>query len=280
MLQVALDKANIEVEQYYSSEIDKNAIAVSSYNFPNHIRLGDLTKLTNETLDSIKPIDLVVFGSPCKTLSIANSNRSTGKDGVITGESAIFYDCLRIMQYLKPKYFIMENVASATKECQDIISNLIGVKPILLDASWFSPQMRKRLFWTNIPNVTQPLTKDTSVLKDILETNVDVKYHMMTQQQITWLPNRQPEDIRLGYVEKPFNPGCSKYSPSQGTRILNIETKTTCIPSMPWGVDWIKDKIIRKLTPVECCRLMGLKDTYCDYGNYDNKIKQIRNIRC
>jgi site-specific DNA-cytosine methylase len=269
MLQVALQKAHIEIEAYYSSEIDKDAIAVSSYNFPNHIRLGDLTKITNEQLDAIKPIDLVVFGSPCKSLSIANSNRSTGKDGVITGESAIFYDCLRILKYLNPKYFIMENVSSATKECKQIISDLMGVQGREFCASLVSPQRRRRVFWSNIL-WDLPKTASKSILKDILVNDeIPSKYYLSAGQmeKVRWIEGKT-QVANIG--EKT----------SQANRIYSPDAKAVTLGASGGGLGaktgLYNISKIRKLIPIECERLMGLPDNFTLKGNYEGKIKEIK----
>lgn len=107
--QIALERAGINVEKYYASEIDKNAIKISNKNYPNIIQLGDITKITEETLQKIMPIDLIIGGSPCQDLSVYKFDRGdvSGLDGT---KSGLFYHYLRILKYVKPKYFLLENV--------------------------------------------------------------------------------------------------------------------------------------------------------------------------
>ena len=81
-------------------------------------------------------------------------------------ESKLFFEFVRILEECKPKYFLLENV-KMKQEYQDIISEHLGVKPIEINSSLVSAQNRKRLYWTNIPNVTQPEDKRI-LLKDIL----------------------------------------------------------------------------------------------------------------
>ena len=89
----------------------------------------------------------------------------------------MFWEYVRILKEVKPKYFILENVNSMTKEAKASITEALGVEPIMINASLVSAQNRKRLFWTNIPNITQPADRGI-LLKDILEQEVDEKYNV------------------------------------------------------------------------------------------------------
>jgi len=151
--QIALNKLGIEYENYYASEIDVSAIKVTQHNYPNTIQLGDITKLKGEDLPKI---DLLIGGSPCQSFSSAGNN--TGFDG----KSGLFWEYVRILKEVKPTYFLLENV-KMKKEWEDIISEALGVKPIEISSAKFVPQARKRLYWTNIPNITQPEQVDYKV---------------------------------------------------------------------------------------------------------------------
>jgi len=157
---VALERANIPIEKYYASEIKETAIKVSKDNYKDIIQLGDVRTIRTTDLPKI---DLLMFGSPCQDLSNAMKNRKG-----LTGEkSSLFFEALRILREVKPTYFLMENVASMKKEDKDIISKELGVEPILINSSLVSAQLRKRLYWTNIPNVDLP--KDRGIeLQSIL----------------------------------------------------------------------------------------------------------------
>jgi len=163
--QQALKELGYDVE-YYASEIDKYASQITQKNHPKTIQVGSVVGLQ----PLFKP-DLLIGGSPCQDLSIAKKNRQ-GLDGARSG---LFWEYVRILKEVKPKYFVLENVNSMPKEAKAIITEALGVEPIMINASLVSAQNRKRLFWTNIPNVTLP--KDRGILlKDILEENVDEKY--------------------------------------------------------------------------------------------------------
>lgn len=161
---LALERAGIKVEKYYASEIDKYAIQVAQKNYPDTIQLGDCTKLNYlELLD----VDLVIGGSPCQGFSFAGKQLNFDDP-----RSKLFFEFVRAVRTIKPKYFLLENV-KMKKEYQDIISAELGVEPIEINSSLLSAQNRKRLYWTNIPNVTQPADKGI-LLKDIVHEFADV----------------------------------------------------------------------------------------------------------
>ena len=177
--QIALKELNIPIDSYYASEIDKNAIKVTQDNFPNTIQIGDVTKITEDFLRTLPKIDLVLFGSPCRSLSKATAGREKYNNG-LQGISWLFYPCNDILQWIKKNNnqnvkFLVENVDSDKKNDIEEMSNLLGVQPIMIDSNLFSAQDRKRNYWTNIPIAPLPTSCDT-VLKNILDDNVDEKY--------------------------------------------------------------------------------------------------------
>ena len=108
---VALERAGIPIEKYYASEIDEYAMKISNKNYPEIIQLGDIRNVSEEVLDSIMPIDMIIGGSPCQDLS--NYKYDRGEVTGLNGEkSGLFYEYIRILKYVKPKYFLLENVAS------------------------------------------------------------------------------------------------------------------------------------------------------------------------
>jgi DNA (cytosine-5)-methyltransferase 3A len=185
--QQALKDSGIPVEVYYASEIDPYAISVTQSNFPITKQIGDVKNVSKCILDENDTIDLLVGGSPCQDLSIANKNRQ----GLSGDRSGLFWEYLRIRNEIKPKYFILENVLSMSKEAKDTISYALGVEPIMINAALVSAQNRKRLFWVGQlqkdgyykkVEICQP--KDMGILlKDILESNVDEKYYVKINEK-------------------------------------------------------------------------------------------------
>jgi DNA (cytosine-5)-methyltransferase 3A len=151
--QIALNRIGVKYNNYFASEIDKYAIDVTQHNYPKTIQLGDITKLDVSTLPKI---DLLIGGSPCQSFSRAGNN--TGFDG----KSGLFWEYVRILNEVKPTYFLLENVIMK-KEWEDIITEALNVNPIEISSAKFVPQARKRLYWTNIPNVGQPEQKHYNI---------------------------------------------------------------------------------------------------------------------
>ena len=164
--QLALKQLNIPINNYYASEIDSQAIKVTQHHFPGTIQLGDVR---NVDTTELPPIDLMVFGSPCQNMTVLNSNRK----GLNSENSGLFYEAYRILQEVKPKYFLMENVGSMSKQDRKIISDLLGVEPIQINSSLVGPALRNRLYWTNIPNITIPTDNKIILQKSVENGWVD-----------------------------------------------------------------------------------------------------------
>lgn len=154
---VALERAGIKIDKYYASEIDKYAIKVTMNNYPDTIQIGDVTKVKAEDLPKI---DLLIGGSPCQGVSFAGKQLNFEDE-----RSKLFFEYVRLLKECKPKYFLLENV-EMKKEYIDVITSYLGVEPIMINSNLVSAQDRKRLYWTNIPNVKQPNDKKI-YLRDI-----------------------------------------------------------------------------------------------------------------
>mgnify|MGYP000259421422 CR=1 FL=1 len=162
---IALERLGIQVDNYYASEIDKYAIQVSQANYPDIIQVGDVTELDTSTLPKI---DLIMGGSPCQGFSFAGKQLAFDDP-----RSALFFEFVRCVEELKPKYFLLENVRMK-KEYLDVISEYMGVEPIMINSALVSAQNRVRFYWTNIPGIEQPEQRGI-VLRDILETQTNEK---------------------------------------------------------------------------------------------------------
>lgn len=170
---IALDRAGFKVNKYFASEIKDIAIKVTKENYPDTIHVGDVNKITyengvlyTEIGDFETDIDIVMFGSPCQTFSIACiTERRIGLED--DEKSGLFLQCYRILKEVNPKYFFMENVASMKEKDKNFITELMGVEPYLVNADKVSPALRKRYYWTNLkPN--RELKEVNICLNDIL----------------------------------------------------------------------------------------------------------------
>lgn len=165
--QLALKQANKTVDQYYASEVDKYAIQLTQRNFPNTIQLGDVNNWREWDIPWSE-IDLVMGGSPCQGFSFAG--KQLNFDDPRSALFFVFVDiCHHVADHNPRMRFLLENVRMK-KESQSVITGYMGVEPIAINSSLVSAQNRYRLYWTNIPNVTQPVDQGI-ILRDILETN-------------------------------------------------------------------------------------------------------------
>lgn len=171
---IALDRAGIPVEEYYASEIKDIGIKVTQYNYPDTIHIGDVNQIhykdgilyTENGKFNVGKIDLVAFGSPCQSFSQAmKTNMRIGLED--KKRSGLFLECYRVLKEVNPTYFLMENVGSMKVDDKNFISNLLGVEPIRINSKLVCAALRDRLYWTNIPNVTQPEDKKIK-LQDII----------------------------------------------------------------------------------------------------------------
>ena len=179
---IALDRLGIPVEKYYASEIDKYAMQVSTANYPDIEQVGDICDLDPK---DYKDVDLMLAGSPCQGFSFAGKQLAFDDP-----RSALFFEFIRLLKAIKPKYFLLENVRMK-KEFLQVISEQVsecypeipfGIEPIFINSSLLTAQSRQRYYWTNIPNIEQPEDRGI-VLRDILETEVDDNLDKMTSKE-------------------------------------------------------------------------------------------------
>lgn len=252
---VALDRAGILVEKYYASEIEKNAIKITQKNYPDTIQLGDVTKITNEQLDSFGKIDIVIGGSPCTDLSSYKYSQydCTGLEG---NQSRLFYDYIRILKYVNPKYFLLENVASMEDRWKDLMSDIIGCYPIMINSADFCAAERKRYYWTNIP-IKKWIPRNI-VLRDIILDAKDVpEKYWYTKYEIT-VHEGDPKIKATIHLN----------SHEQSKMVYNINYKCNTIMCDGNGGYLVKkiyqDNRVRKLMPIEYERLQTLPDNYTE----------------
>ena len=175
--QIALDKLGVKVNNYFASEIDKYAMQVTKHNYPNTKHIGDVTKVKGAELPKI---DLLIGGSPCQGFSFAGKQLNFGDP-----RSKLFFEFVRLLKETNPKYFLLENV-KMKKEYEQVITDALGVEPIFINSALVSAQNRKRLYWTNIPNVTEPLDKGIT-WGDVRERGVNTKSYYYTEKAMQWL---------------------------------------------------------------------------------------------
>ena len=303
---VALERAGIPVNKYYSCEIEKNAMKVSKKNYPDIISLGSVIDFNKDMIT--EPIDLLIAGSPCQDLSIAKKNRR----GLEGDRSSLFFEYVRIKNEMNPKYFILENVASMKKEDKDIISGIMGCEPVMFNASLVSAQTRKRYFWTNIQF---DLPADRGILlKDILQPDAQANrvyspegksctlsanggglgaktgLYYLEGKEITSDPKQNKglfitEENKLAVVEG-VKKGFTEINDYQSVDLSYANCKTMRrgrvgdkAKNLMTGnnIHVNQNNIIRKLTPIECERLQSLPDNYTEGIAITNRYKCLGN---
>ena len=289
---LALQRANIDVDNYYASEIDLYAIAISKYNHKDIVHLGDVTKWQEWELPKI---DLLLAGSPCQGFSNAGIGLNFNDP-----RSKLFFTFLEILSKLQPTYFLLENV-KMRKEWVDIITQLVGVKPILINSALVSAQNRERYYWTNIP-VSQPEDKGI-LLKDILLNDADEP--MLSniyggwkekQPRTHWnksvtirtasggghIPSLIISDKAKQYMDRTVKDGRTHWDFKHHSDVT--QDKSSCVTAnhhkkLPYAV--LKDKnCIRYVDPIECERLQTLPDGYTIYGVGKIKISNTQRYKC
>ena len=273
---VAFDRTGIKADKYYASEIDKYAIQIAQKNYSDTIQIGDAY---NIDYSKLKDIDIVIGGSPCTHWSIAKKDRETTSEGI---GFDLFMQYVKAIEKTKPKYFLYENNYSIHKNIKEEITKKLGVETIMINSALVSAQQRKRCYWTNIPNITQPEDKGI-VLKDILEDEVDSKYIINQLAIPKYIRNNIPKGLRdinekshtvTASIHKGYgNDGCtcirvgSFNSGGQEDRVYSKDGKSVTLSAngggrgAKTGLYEIGD-IIRRLTPVEAERLQTLPDNY------------------
>ena len=279
--QIALNKLGIKYDNYFASEIDKYAIQVTQKNYPNTKQIGSVTEVKGEDLPKI---DLLFGGSPCQSFS------RVGDGSGFDGKSKLFWEFVRVLKETKPTYFLLENVVMK-KEWKQVITDALGVEPIAINSRLVSAQNRPRLFWTNIPNIGQPVDENIS-LKDILDLVVEDKYYL-TDKGSSYITNNE----RLKKKFTALNGGktltlMSQYNQSKNGTFLCVDgngridsEKTGTLTQRYYkGVEnygsnpfLLTNHKFRKLTPVECERLQTVPENYTDCVSDTQRYKMLGN---
>ena len=254
--QVALNRVGINVKNYYAFEIDKYAIQVTQKNYPNTIQMGSVVNADFKQFRG--KVDLLIGGSSCQNLSIAGNRKGLQGD-----ESKLFFEYLRALQEIKPKYFLLENNASMTKENKDLISQYMGCQPILINSELVSAQVRKRLYWTNIPNIEQPKNQN-KFLKDIVQPREDKRDFECTERfkakKVGTLAHKKAHGGVRTLEQKSKTLTCGQQISNSGATTIKYGEDSYYIP-----------------TPLECERLQTLPDNYTEGLSKTQRYKCIGN---
>lgn len=300
---IALERAGIEVTKYYASEIDKCATKVSEDNYPDIIRLGDVTKWQTWDIDW-SSIDLVTGGFPCQAWSMAGKQLGDKDE-----RGMLFWTMLDVMKKVRehnPKaHFLIENV-KMKKEFEEYITHhteqaLGEVHKILINSALVSAQNRNRYYWTSF-KCNQPYDKGI-VLVDILESGavdrekswcIDANYFKGGNLK-SYFEKHRRQLVFCGAM-------CGRYvvdGKRQDSRMLTAgltkqrievryDGKTNALTTVQkdnnvvygangnsyYDLDEIK---YRKLTPIECERLQTVPYNYTAHVSNTQRYKMLGN---
>jgi DNA-cytosine methyltransferase len=295
---VALNRSDISVGTYYASEIDKYATTVSEKNYPDIVRLGDVTKWESWDID-FSSIDIVFAGFPCQSWSLAGQQLAD-KDP----RGMLFWTTLdvisKVLEANPNAKFIMENV-KMKKEFEEYITfhtrEALGeVNKYIINSSLVSAQNRNRFYWTNIKEVEQPEDKGL-LLKDIVEDKTVYwgaakrgrykKDGSGTYQQLEFNQTERSNalttvqkdslvlsDKAIGYMNRHRNG-----KPRWTYHTNKLEGKAACLTAnmfkgVPYGV---LEEYCRRLSPIECERLQTLPDGYTEGVSNTQRFKMLGN---
>ena len=284
----ALIRADIQIDEYIAYEIDKNAIKIATTRHPDIKEMGSVIGADFKQWEGA---DMVIGGSPCQSWSVCGLQK-----GMNDPRGQLLYEYIRALREIKPKYFLLENVAMK-KEFEDIFNDLIGCKPIMINSSLVSAQNRKRNYWTNIPGVIQPEDKGI-LLKDIVheyeeDFTGDLSPYIVPFDKTLMILDKEVQKGKIGYFRQDSQAnrvysihgkavtlcgdagggaakmgqylfGCitpDRVNKRQNGQRFNDGNKFYTLTAQDkHGV--LVDGYIRKLTPVECERLQTLPDNY------------------
>lgn len=265
---LALEKVGLSVDNYFASEIDKHAIKVALDNFPDIKQLGDVSQIKASDLPKI---DLLIGGSPCQGFSFAGKKLNFNDP-----RSKLFFEFVRLKNKLKPTYFLLENV-KMKKSFEQIITNELDKEPMLINSALLTAHDRKRLYWTNIPDVKQPLDKGIQ-LKDILCKATDDLFIKDEIAQRYEPSQKYKQNHKKSCV-------LGKLSKYQGDRVFDINCKASSLSASGGNngggscniiFDPLTNKL-RRLSITECERLQGVPEGYTKASPQGQRYKMLGN---
>lgn len=246
--QEALIRSGVKIEKYYASEIDQRSITITQNRFPKTIQYGNILKIKDYHF--LSPINLIMGGSPCQGFSFAGK-RLNFEDP----RSKLFFEFIRLKKELSPDYFFLENV-KMDKKSENIISEYLGVEPILINSSLISAQNRERLYWTNITGFEMPQDRRI-IISDILDTGFRTT-KPYTENELKYDAKSFHRCIKVGHDYT------TKFE--QGQRVYSKNAKCPCLDTKQGGNRSTKvahsDGRFIELNVNELERLQGLPDNY------------------
>lgn len=248
--QIALNRAGVSYKKYYASEINKHAIKVTQYNYPNTIQLGDITQIKGVDLPQV---DLIIGGSPCQGFSFSGKQLNFDDP-----RSKLFFEFVRLINECKPKYWLLENVVMK-KEFEQVITEYLRAKPIKINSALVSAQNRERLYWANFP-IEQPRDKGIRLV-DILDNAEMIEPGAIRGRKVKDKGKREDRNKKIKYIQ------CLEVRATNRDKsnCLTTVAKDNVLTTMPTGrhTGAFKNNLpFRYYTRKEYCRLQTVPENY------------------
>lgn len=337
MAHEALKQSGLKINKYYSSEIEKNSIRVSEYNH-SQVHLGNVINISykngnliSDNINETVEINLLIGGSPCQSLSFAGKQKGLAAKGIndehidiitleqyldlkqngfeFEGQSYLFWEYIRLLREIKPKYFFLENVVMEEK-WEKIFTENLGCQPIKINSKIFTCQNRPRLYWTNIPYDISDLPNNLHTFKEIKQFSTKEKDYY-SDKALNWLINHsyrkflitgKVKKLKIYHDDTVINAitasHCKKYSGQRFFAILdkgidnhiqknkiqeifneceNLKDFTKLSILSDWEKVLYNDYSYRYITPEECELAQGLKIGYTNIVCNTSRYKSIGN---
>lgn len=261
---MALKRLKIDFEVVAISEIDKDAIKSYEAIHGKVNNLGDVSKIEPKDIPNH---DLFTYSFPCTDISIIG--KQLGLTEGSETSSSLLWECKKIIENKMPKYLLMENVKNlvGSKFKQNFDKWLEYLKDLgysnyweVLNANDYGiPQNRERVFVVSILNEGEfTFPKKTNLrlnMKDIIEKEVDKKYYSIDESvKFKDLIKNNASKI---VCERRYDEGLRFF---KGNYIGTLRTINACGDKRVISVDKDGNHFIRRITPLECWRLMGIDD--------------------
>ena len=275
--QLALRYMGQKDYSYYASEVDKHSIKITQKNFPDTIQIGDVRKVsyrdgilfTENGEYKIGPVTYLFAGSPCQNLSITVINNKKHNKGLEGEKSKLFYEFLRLLKEINPKYYLYENVGTMKNVDRDIISEMLGVPHTHIDSEDFTAQGRSRYYWTDIK--VDPVEFEEDKVLDGIEFKAKHKWVLedilLGAEDIPdkyWYDDTLVEDVDMNQKV------CAKLNIKGHDilkRVYNPKHKGPTLTAVTGGNHQKKvfqNGRARKMVPIEYERLQGVRDNYTE----------------
>lgn len=255
--QIALERAGIKIDNYFASEIESASIEVTIKNYPKTRQIGNVMNVNSENLPKI---DLLIGGSPCQGFSFAGKQLNFEDP-----RSKLFFEYIRLLEKCSPKYFLLENVRMK-KEHELLISKCLGIEPVSINSSKITAHDRKRLYWTNISDISNIAQLEDSgiYLKDVLDKKIDCGLYLKNEIANRYIATQN-------YIPNPKK-SCviGKLSKYQGDRVFDVNCKASSLSASGGNnggggcniIHDIETNKLRRLSVTECEKLQGVPIGY------------------